>query len=116
MSLFVGNISKYVKSWELEDEFMRFGRCEIKRNVSNVSVSSLTYINQSRDQSVHYLSSPFLIKFICISSNAIEMEDFVSEFIIFFPEQCGSMEPYSWPPASTSWDCMVGSCVLHQLD
>ena len=40
MSLFVGNISKYVKSWELEDEFMRFGRCEIKRNVSNVSVSS----------------------------------------------------------------------------
>lgn len=37
MSLFVGNISKYVKSWELEDEFMRFGRCEIKRNVSNVS-------------------------------------------------------------------------------
>ena len=37
MSLFVGNISKYVKSFELEDEFNRFGRCEIKRNVSNVS-------------------------------------------------------------------------------
>ena len=37
LSLFVGNISKYVKSFELEDEFNRFGRCEIKRNVSNVS-------------------------------------------------------------------------------
>ena len=37
MSLFVGNISKYVKTFELEDEFKQFGRCEIKRNVSNVS-------------------------------------------------------------------------------
>ena len=41
MSLFVGNISKYVKSFELEDEFNRFGRCEIKRNVSNVSQALL---------------------------------------------------------------------------
>ena len=39
MSLFVGNISKYVKTFELEDEFNRFGHCEIKRNVSNVSIS-----------------------------------------------------------------------------
>lgn len=37
MSLFVGNISKHVKSEELESEFSRFGPCEIKRQVSNVS-------------------------------------------------------------------------------
>jgi len=34
MSLFVGNISKHVKSFELEEEFNRFGRCDIKRHVS----------------------------------------------------------------------------------
>jgi len=43
MSLFVGNISKYVKSFELEDEFNRFGRCEIKRNVSNGSYAFVEY-------------------------------------------------------------------------
>ena len=37
MSLFVGNISKHVKLDELEEEFNRFGHCEIKRQVSNVS-------------------------------------------------------------------------------
>jgi len=34
MSLFVGNISKHVKSIELEEDFNRFGRCEIKRHGS----------------------------------------------------------------------------------
>ena len=33
MSLFVGNISKHVKSYQLEDEFNRFGSCDIKRHV-----------------------------------------------------------------------------------
>ena len=43
MSLFVGNISKYVKTFELEDEFKQFGHCEIKRNVSNVSALHYYY-------------------------------------------------------------------------
>ena len=30
MSLFVGNISKHVRSFELEDEFNKFGKCDIK--------------------------------------------------------------------------------------
>ena len=47
MSLFVGNISKHVKSEELENEFSRFGHCEIKRQVSNVSKSHLLPISIS---------------------------------------------------------------------
>lgn len=43
MSLFVGNISKHVKSAELEEEFNRFGRCEIKRHVSNGSYAFIEY-------------------------------------------------------------------------
>ncbi len=38
MSLFVGNISKHVKLYELEDMFKKYGACDIKRNVSNVSI------------------------------------------------------------------------------
>lgn len=34
MSLFVGNISKHVKLVELEEEFNRFGSCDIKRHGS----------------------------------------------------------------------------------
>lgn len=34
MSLFVGNISKNVRLNELEDEFFKFGRCEIKQHGS----------------------------------------------------------------------------------
>ena len=34
MSLFCGNISKHVKSFELEEEFGRYGKCDIKRHVS----------------------------------------------------------------------------------
>lgn len=45
MSLFVGNISKYVKTFELEDEFKQFGHCEIKRNVSNVSATMTARLN-----------------------------------------------------------------------
>ena len=33
MSLFCGNISKNVKMSELEDEFMKFGKCEIRNKV-----------------------------------------------------------------------------------
>ena len=37
MSLFVGNISKNVRLSELEDEFFKFGRCEIKQHVSKLN-------------------------------------------------------------------------------
>ena len=37
MSLFVGNISKNVRLNELEDEFFKFGRCEIKQHVSKIN-------------------------------------------------------------------------------
>ncbi len=33
MSLFVGNISKNVRSRDLDDEFERFGRCNINYKV-----------------------------------------------------------------------------------
>ena len=41
MSLFVGNISKHVKLYELEDMFKKYGQCDIKRNVSNVSATRI---------------------------------------------------------------------------
>jgi RNA recognition motif-containing protein len=43
MSLWVGHISRNVRSSQLEDEFNEFGRCDIKRNVSKTySAHSLT--------------------------------------------------------------------------
>jgi hypothetical protein len=35
MSLFVGNISKNVRPFELEDNFNKYGKCSIKHKVSN---------------------------------------------------------------------------------
>ena len=37
MSLFCGNISKYVKLSELEKEFEKFGRCQIRQKVGYYS-------------------------------------------------------------------------------
>jgi len=34
MSLFVGNISKNVKQYQLEDAFTKFGKCSIKQKGS----------------------------------------------------------------------------------
>ena len=34
MSLFVGNISKNVKQYQLEDSFNKYGKCTIKQKVS----------------------------------------------------------------------------------
>lgn len=56
MSLFVGNISKHVKLTELEEEFNRFGRCEIKRQVSNVSKTLLIQpLSSLRNRKSHLL-------------------------------------------------------------
>ena len=44
MSLFVGNISKHVRSIELEEDFGAFGRCDIKRHVSTKLILYLSYL------------------------------------------------------------------------
>ena len=40
MSLFVGNISKNVRTQELKDQFEHFGKCEI--NIKVLTTSSLS--------------------------------------------------------------------------
>jgi hypothetical protein len=44
MSLFVGNISKYVRKREFEDEFLRFGKCDIKQPDRVTNAFSLTFL------------------------------------------------------------------------
>ena len=39
MSLFVGNISRNVKTRDLEDEFNRFGKCTLNSKVDEVVTS-----------------------------------------------------------------------------
>ncbi len=39
MSIFVGNISKNVKKSDLQDEFEKFGKCEINHKVPFLSSS-----------------------------------------------------------------------------
>ena len=42
MSLFVGNISKNVKQYQLEDSFNKYGKCTIKQKVST-HISSVRF-------------------------------------------------------------------------
>ena len=40
MSLFVGNISRNVRARDLEDEFTRFGKCQINHKVTTIELST----------------------------------------------------------------------------
>jgi len=43
MSLFVGNISKNVRQYELEDQFNKFGKCSIKQKVTWREITQLAF-------------------------------------------------------------------------
>jgi RNA recognition motif-containing protein len=43
MSLFVGNISKNVRQYELEDQFNKFGKCSIKQKVTYRKITPLAF-------------------------------------------------------------------------
>lgn len=68
--MFVGNISKHVKLYELEDMFKKYGQCDIKRNVSNVSQTHTTLRTLIRMTLVIWMP---ILSYMPVSNNSVNL-------------------------------------------